>query len=191
MLLDLFSICLQAGGKRIFSRTLVAGLNAMTERPWAELRPGRKVTETWLARQLRNYGIEPKTIWLEGQAAKGYLQEELDPVCRRYLPKEQVVGLLLGLAGTIHSTTDAHSAAKPQPSNESYRGTRGIRRKPGLKKNKTCCLKFAQKKSTFQDSSTDKHGCEPEIRNPKSEIRRVESQTGKNGSIDSGASPRC
>ena len=35
------------GGSRIFSRDLVAALNASVDRPWVALRKGKEVTELW------------------------------------------------------------------------------------------------------------------------------------------------
>src|SRR5262249_9500566 len=60
------------GGVRIFSRDLVAGLNARGERPWMVMRRGKEVTERWLSQQLSPYGLRPRTIWIGDVSAKGY-----------------------------------------------------------------------------------------------------------------------
>jgi Protein of unknown function (DUF3631) len=75
------------GGARIFSRDLVAALNAKPDRPWLSLRRGQGMTETWLSQQLRPYGIRPKTIWIGATSAKGYLEVEMEETFRRYIPK--------------------------------------------------------------------------------------------------------
>ena len=72
---------------RLFSRTLLDSLRQQENRPWAEARNGRPITEMWLSQQLRPYGIRPKTMWIGEQAAKGYLREDFGEVFRRYLPR--------------------------------------------------------------------------------------------------------
>jgi putative DNA primase/helicase len=64
LLFDILMCFLKGGAERIFSRTLVEILNGMGDRPWAEMRKGKEVTELWLARQLRPYGVRPKTMWI-------------------------------------------------------------------------------------------------------------------------------
>jgi hypothetical protein len=75
------------GGKRIFSRDIVADLNRYPNRPWVALRKGKEVTELWLAQQLRPYGLRPKTMWIGDTAAKGYLEDEFLEAVRRYVPR--------------------------------------------------------------------------------------------------------
>jgi len=94
LLFDVFICFLSGKAERLFSRTLVAQLNGMGERPWGELRRGRQVTEVWLARQLRPYGVRPKTLWIGESAAKGYLQEDLKEAFARYIPKSQARAML-------------------------------------------------------------------------------------------------
>jgi hypothetical protein len=48
----------------------------------------------WLARQLRPYGVRPKTMWIGESAAKGYLQEDLKEAFVRYIPKSQARAML-------------------------------------------------------------------------------------------------
>src|SRR3977135_114249 len=57
LLLDLFILFIQDGTGRLFSRSLVAGLNGFADRPWAELRNGKEITDRWLSQQLLPYGI--------------------------------------------------------------------------------------------------------------------------------------
>jgi hypothetical protein len=93
LLMDIFFVLMNAGGERIFSRELVAGLNRFGERPWAALRKGRQITELWLAQQLRPYGIRPKTMWIGESAAKGYEQVDFHEVLRRYVPRTEFEAL--------------------------------------------------------------------------------------------------
>jgi len=78
---------------RVFSRTLAAHLALHTDRPWAELRKGKVLTELWLAQQFRPYQIKPKTIWIGEEHAKGYLQEDFLDAFRRYIPKAEFEAL--------------------------------------------------------------------------------------------------
>jgi putative DNA primase/helicase len=98
LLLDIFGGFAVRGAERLLSRDLVAWLNRMQERPWMEL-PGlrsveggtrREVTELWLSRQLRPYGVRPKNMRDGERVGKGYLQEEMVEVFRRYVPRAEV-----------------------------------------------------------------------------------------------------
>ncbi len=98
LLLDIFLAFISSRSDRLFSRELVGGLLGRGERPWAELRKGKPVTETWLAQRLRPYGIKPRTIRIGEQTAKGYVQEDFMETFRRYIPKTEVEALKAELA---------------------------------------------------------------------------------------------
>ncbi len=104
-------------GDRLFSRALVQGLNGSGERPWMELRKGKAVTETWLAQQLRPYGVHPRTIRIGEQAAKGYVEEDFHDVFRRYVPKSEVEAFKAELAERARAAegrpADTESSAAP------------------------------------------------------------------------------
>jgi hypothetical protein len=93
LLLDIFMILATTGGDRVFSRTLVLGLNQTPDRPWAEMRKGKPVTELWLAQRLRPYGIRPRAIWIDGTQAKGYLHDDFKELSRRYIPRSELEAL--------------------------------------------------------------------------------------------------
>src|SRR5205807_7935228 len=99
LLLDIFVLFALSKGDRLFSRTLVEGLNRFTDRPWMEIKSG-KATERWLSQQLRPYGIKPRTFRIDGTQAKGYLLEDCTDVFRRYIPKSDIKALLAESAGT-------------------------------------------------------------------------------------------
>jgi hypothetical protein len=90
LLLDILVQFVNAKADRIFSRHLLAGLNAHPGRPWSELYHGRKITELWLSRALRPYGIRPKTIRKGEITGKGYVRDEMVEVFRRYIPRSEV-----------------------------------------------------------------------------------------------------
>jgi hypothetical protein len=90
LLFDLFVIFTIHKAERLFTRTILEELNWRTDRPWAEMRKGKKVSDMWLARQLRPYGIRPKGIWVGEEHAKGYLWSDFEEVFRRYIPMSEV-----------------------------------------------------------------------------------------------------
>jgi hypothetical protein len=98
LLLDIWLMFNLGQTDRLFSRDMVAVMNNITDRPWAELRRGKALTESWLATQLRPYGIRPRTIRMEKEVAKGYLQEDFTETFRRYIPRAEVEALKADLA---------------------------------------------------------------------------------------------
>lgn len=93
LLLDILLWFVMSKSEQLFSRTLVAGLNRFENRPWAELRNGKPITELWLSQQLRPYGIRPRNIWVDEVQAKGYVQEDFSEIFRRYVPRNEVEAL--------------------------------------------------------------------------------------------------
>jgi len=93
LLVDMFIVFHLAKAEKVSSRYLVGELNSFEDRPWGELRRGRVITEHWLARQLRPYGVRPKTIWMGEGTAKGYVLEEMLDAFRRYVPRSEVDAL--------------------------------------------------------------------------------------------------
>jgi putative DNA primase/helicase len=90
LLLDLYIWVLLIKVDRVFSRSLVERLNSVGVRPWRELPGGRQISEMWLARQLRPYGVQPRTLRIGGHRGKGYLRTELEEVFARYVPKSEL-----------------------------------------------------------------------------------------------------
>jgi hypothetical protein len=91
LLLDIFSVFIFSRQERLFSRTLVQGLNSQfRDRAWMEELKGKPATERWLSQQLRPYGMKPKTLRIEEERAKGYVFEEFAEVFRRYIPISEV-----------------------------------------------------------------------------------------------------
>ena len=93
LLLDIFRLLRETKHQRIFSRNLVQGLNHFADRPWKSLRHGKEITDIWLSQQLRPYGIKPANITIDGVQAKGYLQDHLMEIFRRYITKSDVEAL--------------------------------------------------------------------------------------------------
>ena len=78
---------LEAKAERMFSRDLVAKLNEFEERPGAESRNGKDITELWLSQQLRPLGIRPRTLRIGEEVLKGYRLEDFKEVFRRYISR--------------------------------------------------------------------------------------------------------
>jgi len=89
LFLDILLCFTQAKADRMFSRTLAAELDRFVERPWSDLRKGKEMTGPLLARVLRPYGLRSKTMWIAGEAAKGYLMADLEEAFRRYIPRSE------------------------------------------------------------------------------------------------------
>lgn len=87
LLADIQQVFSEAKTERIFSRVLVDKLCAMTDRPWPEARRGAEISEVWLARHLKDFGIKPKTLRIEPRRAKGYELADFSEAFERYLPQ--------------------------------------------------------------------------------------------------------
>jgi putative DNA primase/helicase len=89
LLIDIRQIFEETGVERIYSRVLIGKLTSMTDRPWPEINKGKPISETWLARQLRSFGISPKDIRINPDHAKGYERASFDQTFARYLPDSE------------------------------------------------------------------------------------------------------
>jgi hypothetical protein len=98
LLLDILILFTHRNSDRLFSRDLVASLNFRLDRPWAEARKGKPITELWLAQQLRRYGIRPRSIRIGDATGKGYLYEDFKEAFKRYIPRSEVEALKAELA---------------------------------------------------------------------------------------------
>jgi hypothetical protein len=85
LLLDIFLLFIEAKQDRLFSRTLVEGLNNLSHRLWREVRNGKEITELWLAQRLQPYNVRPRTIRIGDMRAKGYFEDDLKDAFRRYI----------------------------------------------------------------------------------------------------------
>jgi hypothetical protein len=72
--------------EKMFSKTLVETLCAMTDSQWPEAHRGKPITENWLARRLRAFGISSRTLRIGDDRAKGYELAEFAEAFERYLP---------------------------------------------------------------------------------------------------------
>ena len=103
--------------EKVFSKTLVGQLCTMTDRPWPEARRGKPISEQWLAKQLANFRIHPKTLRIEEERAKGYESGQFINAFARYLPLE-------GDSNRDVVTYEGKSVFRPVTRNENVTATK-------------------------------------------------------------------
>jgi len=74
--------------ERVASTELVSLLVDMQDRPWPELRSGKPLTETRLARLLSNHKVVPKRLMIDGVRFSGYFRADFEDIWERYLPAD-------------------------------------------------------------------------------------------------------
>ena len=57
----------------------------MKDRPWPEANRGKPISERWLARNLSRFEINPKTLRIGDERAKGYERAAFADTFERYL----------------------------------------------------------------------------------------------------------
>jgi hypothetical protein len=113
LLADLRRVFLEAGNPdALATAPLLAGLLALEESPWRDLR-GKPLDPSGLARRLRGYEIRSTNLRVGATVAKGYRQVDLADAWMRYLPpvhEGEPVGNPLGsipqkpATGATHAT---------------------------------------------------------------------------------------
>jgi hypothetical protein len=58
----------------------------MCDRPWGECNRGKALTQNWLARRLKPFGVHPKNVGPKRDQAKGYTLESFADAFKRYIP---------------------------------------------------------------------------------------------------------
>jgi putative DNA primase/helicase len=72
--------------ERVSSAELAETLGNMKDRPWAEWKSGKPITQVQLARVLKDFGIYPENIKLSsGAVVRGYLRSQFEDAWERYL----------------------------------------------------------------------------------------------------------
>jgi hypothetical protein len=74
-----------AGSDEMSSKAILAGLHAIAESPWSDMR-GKPIDERGLAHRLRQYGVKSKTIRVGQSLFKGYSHSDFVDVWGRYAP---------------------------------------------------------------------------------------------------------
>src|SRR5262249_40589092 len=119
LLQDIRQVFIESDADRIFSRVLIENLLSMSDRPWSEARREKPITEPWLARKLRFFGVHSKNLRLESGQAKGYEKADFDDAFSRYLPDLKVLGRP-NVPSQQRSDVDEHS---DRPAEDSWDGS--------------------------------------------------------------------
>ncbi len=85
LLTDIRNVFHDKPGDRISTADLLQALTDDDIKPWATYNRGKPMSARQLVKQLKYYGISPKTIRVGCDTAKGYLRLEFDDVFHRYL----------------------------------------------------------------------------------------------------------
>lgn len=72
-------------GEKMFSKVLVKTLGGLSDRPWPEAHKGKPITQTWLARRLRFFGISSRSLRIGKQHGWGYELADFAEAFERYL----------------------------------------------------------------------------------------------------------
>ena len=67
------------------TKTILAKLSELEDAPWSDLK-GKPISDSQLARRLRNYGVKSKNVRIGSNVLKGYERADLHDVWRRYVP---------------------------------------------------------------------------------------------------------
>ncbi len=92
LLSDIRNIFKKKDADRISSQELTEELNKLLERPWGDMRRGKGINPSILAKRLKQFGIGSRTIRIgSSKTQKGYLLSDFEEIFIRYLPSEQNV----------------------------------------------------------------------------------------------------
>src|SRR5438445_4871678 len=69
----------------------------------------------WSTKQLRPYGIRPRTIWIGEDQAKGYYREDFSEAFQRYVPKAEAQAYLAELTKPEEPEKGAPAPATTEP----------------------------------------------------------------------------
>jgi hypothetical protein len=89
LLQDIQSFFAQNPDEIVSSAALVAYLASLENRPWAEFRHGRELTAATLARLLKPFGIESRTVRHGATTSKGYRRADFEEAFARYLSGQE------------------------------------------------------------------------------------------------------
>jgi putative DNA primase/helicase len=86
LLADVWQSFRESDSVRLFSKALVESLLRMGDHLWPEAHKGHPITETWLARRLRAFGVSPRLIRIGDAVGRGYELADFQEPFDRYLP---------------------------------------------------------------------------------------------------------
>lgn len=115
LFLDILVLFTKDKIERVFTRALVDWLNRFPNRAWAELNSGKPIDELWLSRQLRPYGIRPKTIRIGDCVARGYVRADFTDCFKRYISRVEFKALLTEVQPPDEQKESETAAENGQP----------------------------------------------------------------------------
>ena len=89
LLADISTVFERMGGERIGSRELAQALGELEARPWADWSHGKPLTQNGLARLLKDFGIQPIPMWIDGKTQRGYTTVMFADAFSRYLAQDR------------------------------------------------------------------------------------------------------
>jgi putative DNA primase/helicase len=126
LLSDLRDLFRDRSTDRLATDTILGALRELDRRPWSEWKDGQPMKARGLARLLKPFGIEPRTVKLPGGVtAKGYLLEWFEEAFGRYLspypspaspPAPVAAETLFSGASPTEAVTDSKSGPDPRQS---------------------------------------------------------------------------
>jgi putative DNA primase/helicase len=160
-------------GDKIFSKLLVGKLVELEDRPWADWRKGKPLTQNALARLLKPFEISSKSVRIDDKTAKGYSLEQFEDAFQRYLAntKDHVSPIQ---SVTTSQVNDINGSHKNQSVTQEKDVTFLNRRKPSPTKD--CDVVTLQKRGgDTQDNYADNSGFVfSENKKTESEVVRFE-----------------
>ncbi len=123
LLADVRRVFAEAQTGRMFSKSIVDALCSMTDSAWPEAHRSKPITETWLARRLRDFNIASRTLRIADDRAKGYEAADFTEAFQRYLPdgeesKRDCVTTQAGVDGIGFSSRDIATACHASETHE-------------------------------------------------------------------------
>lgn len=109
--------------KKISSADLITELCTDEERPWATFNQGHNITPRQLSNALGKYGIQSKSMRVDGSNVKGYEYSQFEDAWIRYLPSSPISSVTpsqpsqrahLSVADELSVTPPIYSAATSQ-----------------------------------------------------------------------------
>jgi hypothetical protein len=86
LLSDTQEIISRLGEDKIRTATLLSELVSLPDSEWGKLNYGNAITEKYIAKRLKTYGITPRNLRFGENTFKGYLRFEVEKACAIYLP---------------------------------------------------------------------------------------------------------
>jgi putative DNA primase/helicase len=130
LLADLRELFVKQPSGFLFTREILAALNADETRPWPEYKHGKPLTGRQLAALLKPYKVTPRTVRRGAETEKGYKLEWLSGVFASYLPPRSVTAS----QPSIPADFDADRSVTPELS-VTHDVTHARSKKPSLSAN--------------------------------------------------------